>query len=66
VRPVRREVTLVDLGALLVAVGGAVATLSFSFFAFFDGLDWQALAFASGGIYLSVWAGLSLTGGGTD
>jgi hypothetical protein len=62
----RREVTLVDLGAVFLAVGTAVATLSFSFFAFFDGLDWQALAFASGGISLSVWAGLRLTGRGTD
>ena len=58
--------TLVELGAVLVAVAGAAATLSFAFFAFFDGLDWQALAFASGGIYLSVWGGLRLTGGRTD
>jgi hypothetical protein len=59
-------VTLVDLSAVLLAVGGAIATLAFSFFAFFDGLDWQALLLASGGICLSVWAGLRLGGGRTD
>jgi hypothetical protein len=53
--------TLVDLTAALVAVAGAVATLTLAFFAFFAGLDWPALAFASGGIYLSVWAGMRLT-----
>jgi hypothetical protein len=60
---VSREVSLVDLSVVLVAVLGAVATLAFSFLAFFDGLDRQALAFACGGIYLSLWAGLRLTGG---
>jgi hypothetical protein len=69
VQRVRREVTLVDVGAVLLAVGGAIATLAFSFFAFFaffEGLDWQALVLASGGICLSVWAGLRLSGGRTD
>jgi hypothetical protein len=58
---VKRELTLIDAALGLLVIGGGVATLCFAFFSLMEGRGWQAVAFARGGLYLSLWAGLRLT-----
>jgi hypothetical protein len=58
---VRRELDLFDALLALVVVAGGVATLCFAFLSFSDGYDWQALAFACGGVALTIWSGVRLT-----
>jgi hypothetical protein len=58
---VRREADLLETLLALVVVAGGVATLFFAFLSLADGYDWHALAFASGGLYLTLWSAVRLT-----
>ncbi len=57
----RRDLSLLEATAAVVGLLGSIAVLSFGLIAWFDGYDWQALAFAAGGLYVGVWATAQLS-----
>jgi hypothetical protein len=57
----RKRLSWFEVAAAVVGLFGSIAVLSFALIAWFDGYDWQALAFGAGGLYVGVWSTAQLS-----
>jgi hypothetical protein len=59
---VKRELTIVDAFLVITVLAAGTAMISVALLALFDGYSLRAIGFACGGAYLTLWAGVRLTG----